>query len=326
MKKLLSFILLTITTITLTGCFTTTTKDTQMITIGLTQFADHPSLDNCRNGFIEGMKQSGYIENQNVKYEYQSAQTDMNIASSIAQNFAAKNVKLILAVATPSAQATYAVAKEKDIPLVFSAVSDPVAAKLATTFENHEKGVTGTSDMLPVKKQLEMIRKFLPNAKKIGILYNTSEVNSEAQIQSFKNQASNYGFEIITQGISQESDVAQAIDTILPKVDCINNLTDNLVVANLPILLEKANAKKIPVFGSEEEQVKNGCLASEGLDYFALGIETGKMAARVLNGENIDNIPIKSIEDSSTFYNQEVANLLGIELTEDIIKGAKKLK
>ena len=243
--------------------------------VGVTQISDHPSLDNCRNGFIEGLKEEGYIEGENLDIDFQSAQDVPANASQIAQNFASTGKDLVCGIATPSAQALYTACYEKNIPVIFNAVSDPVAAKLAVSETEAMDGITGISDALPVEDQLKLIRAVLPEAKKIGILYTTSEANSVSTLETYKKLAPQYGFEIVESGVGQKSEIPQAADIILSKVDCVSNMTDNAVVASLSVLLEKANAAKIPVFGSEEEQVKNGCIASAGLDYFNLGIQAG---------------------------------------------------
>lgn len=313
MKKrvqLMAMVLCTLmVTILLAGC-----SNSDKITIGISQFADHPSLDNCRNGFIEGLKQEGYEEGKNVTFDYQNAQTDMGIANQIASNFVSKKYNLICGIATPAAQAAFNAAEANKIPVIYSAISDPVGAQLATADGTSGKSVTGTSDQLPVEKQLAMIREFLPKATKIGILYSTSEVNSQTQIAEFKKLAPKYNFEIVEGGVNAAADIPLAVDAMLSKVDCINNLTDNLVVSSLATILDKAGAKKIPVFGSEIEQVKNGCLASESIDYFALGIQTGKMAARVLKGEDITKMKYEIIKDSAVVVNSTVLKDLGMTL------------
>lgn len=294
--------------------------------IGITQIADHPSLDNCRTGFIEGLKEAGFIEGKNVTFDYKSAKGEISTANTIATGFVGNSYDLICAIATPSAQTSYTAAVDKKIPVVFSAVSDPVAAKLVNTLEKPGKGATGTSDIIPVTKQLEMIRSFLPNARKIGIIYNTSEPNSATQIKMYEAAAGQYNFEIVTVGVASQADIPMAADSILSKVDCITNLTDNLVVSNLQTVLGKANQKKIPVFGSEEEQVKNGCLASQGIDYIKLGIQTGQIAARVLKGEDINNIPVETIKESKLVVNESVMQKFGLTLPENLKDTAQIIK
>jgi putative ABC transport system substrate-binding protein len=177
-----------------------------------------------------------------------------------------------------------------------------------------------------VEKQLEMIRQVLPEAKTIGIMYSTSEVNSVSAIEEYKAAAGSYGFEIIESGISTAADIPLAADNLLEKVDCINNLTDNTVVSSLPVILQKAAAKNIPVFGSEVEQVKIGCLATVGLDYYDLGMQTGAIAAQILQGEKkASEINFEVIEEASFYGNSAVATNLGITLPEDLVKSAKEM-
>ena len=226
---------------------------------------------------------------------------------------------LICAIATPSAQSAYSVGRKNDIPVIYTAVTDPVAAELANADGTPVGEVTGTSDKLPVEQQLEMIRAILPDAKKIGIMYTTSEVNSASTLAEYKEKATDYGFEIVESGVSSTADIPLAADSLLEQVDCLNNLTDNTVVASLPLILSKANAKNIPVFGSEIEQVKIGCLAAEGLDYVALGKQTGKMAAKILKGEKkASDMQFETITEPGFYVNNEVAKNLGITVPEDL--------
>lgn len=216
-------------------------------TIGIGQFAEHGSLDNCRTGFIEGLAEAGLVEGDNLTVIYQNAQADMGVTQQIAAQFAAKPVDLMVGIATPMAQACYNAAG--DIPTIFTAVSDPVSAGFADADGKAVGEVTGTSDALPVAAQLATIRAMLPDAKKIGILYTTSEVNSLSTIETYKSLAPDYGFEIVESGISTAADIPLALDALLGKVDCLTNLTDNTVVSALALVLDKANAAGKPVFG-----------------------------------------------------------------------------
>lgn len=291
--------------------------------IGIEQFAEHGSLDNCREGFLKGLAKEGIEEGKNLKVEYKNAAADMGTAGQISDSFVADKVDLICAIATPSAQSAYNAAMDKDIPVVYTAVTDPISAELADKDGNATGNATGTSDKLPVKEQLEMIREMLPDAKKIGIIYTTSEANSVSAIKEYESLVKNYGFTLVKKGISTTADVSLAADDLLSKVDCITNLTDNTVVSSLPTILDKANAKKIPVFGSEIEQVKIGCLAAEGLDYIALGEQTGKMAASVLKGEKkAEDMKFETIKKPGFYVNNKVAKNLGIIVSKKLSKNA----
>ncbi len=297
--------------------------EAESYTIGINQFANHGSLDNCREGFIEGLKQAGFEEGVNVEFEYTNANADPGIANQIAQSHVSTGVDLICAIATPSAQASYNAAEPKGIPVIYTAVSDPVAAGLATE-EGTGMAVTGTSDLLPLKEQVAMIRQLMPEAKTIGVLYCTSEANSISNIARLEEIVPEYGFTLVTKGVSATADIPLATDAILNEVDCLTNLTDNTVVESLAVVMDKANAKGIPVFGSEVEQVKLGCAAAANIDYYKLGIMTGKMAADVLNGEDITAIPYEIIEDNQLVVNSEVLAKYGMVVPEgmEVIEAA----
>ena len=287
-------------------------------TIGIGQFAQHGSLDNCYQGFVEGLAEAGLVEGENLKIDLQNAQADMGIAQQIAAQFASAKVDMMVGIATPMAQACYNAAAGA-IPTIFTAVTDPVAAGFASADGTAAGEITGTSDALPIKAQLETIRAMLPDATKIGILYTTSEVNSISAIEIYKSLAGDYGFEIVESGVSTTADIPLALDALLGKVDCLTNLTDNTVVSALALVLDKANAAGKPVFGSEIEQVKLGCVAAEGLDYIALGRQTGLMAAKVLKGETkASEIPYEIITEPGLYVNSEALAKFGIVLSDEL--------
>jgi len=294
--------------------------------IGIGQFAQHGSLDNCYEGFIQGLAEAGIVEGENLKVDLQNAQADMGIAQQIAAQFAGNRVDMMVGIATPMAQACYNAASGS-IPTIFTAVTDPVAAGFADANGNAAGEVTGTSDALPIKAQLETIRAMLPDAKKVGILYTTSEVNSVSAIEEYKALAPDYGFEIVESGISTIADIPLALDMLLGKVDCLTNLTDNTVVSALALMLDKANAAGKPVFGSEIEQVKLGCIAAEGLDYIALGRQTGLMAAKVLKGElKASEIPYEIITEPGLYVNPSVLKQFGVVLSDELAARANEVQ
>lgn len=328
MKKFISIMAaMCLTMGVFTGCGTSTenadTASKDMVNVGIAQFAPHASLDNCVEGFKLGMAENGYVEGENVTYDFQNAQADMSSANQIAQSMVSNKSDLICGVATPMAQACYN-ASNGEIPVIYTAVTDPVAAQLANEDGSSVGNATGTSDKLAVDAQLEMIKKFMPDAKTVGILYTTSEANSVSAIAEYKELAPKYGLEIVESGISQSSDIPLAATDLAGKVDCISNLTDNTVVSALATVLDAANKAKIPVFGSEIEQVKNGCVATEGLDYVSLGKQTGAMAARVLKGEKAEEIPFETITEYSLYINSAALESLGMSCPEDLKAEAKE--
>ena len=291
--------------------------------IGISQFAEHGSLDNCREGFLQGLANEGIVEGENLTVHFQNAQADTGTASQISDAFVADGVDLICGIASPSAMSAYNSALGTSVPVIYSAVSDPVAAELAKEDGTPVGNITGTSDALAVTEQLEMIRKMLPDAKKIGILYTTSATNSESTIAQYKEHAEEYGFEIVDSGINTLADLDMAAADLVTKVDCINNLTDNTVVSGLQTVLSYANEQKIPVFGSEVEQVKVGCVAAMGLDYIKLGIQTGEMAAKVLKGEKqASEMPFEVISEPSLYVNTAAAEGIGMELDDAFVSTA----
>ena len=291
--------------------------------IGIQQFAEHESLNNCRKGFIQGLEKEGIKEGKNLKITYKNAQADTAADNQIASNFASKKMDLICAIATPSAQSAYNAASDSKTPVIYTAVTSPELAGFVDKDGKNVGEVTGTSDLILADKQLKLIRKVLPKAKNVGILYSTNEVNSKAGIEAYEKVAKKNGFKIITQGISAAADMPMAADSLIKKVDCITNLTDNLVVSSMPTYLEKANKAKIPVFGSEIEQVKLGCIGCVGIDFIKLGEQTGKMAAKVLKGEKkASEIPFETFNHGDISLTVKVAKDLGIKLPSDVKKEA----
>ncbi len=307
-----------------TGCGgTDSSKSKDGYTIGISQFAEHGSLDNCREGFLAGLKEAGIEEGKNLTVNYDNAQADTGTAATIADSYVSKKVDLVCAIATPSAMSAYNSCMNADIPVVYTAVSDPVGAGLAKKDGSNAGNITGSCDLLPVEDQLKMIRAMMPDAKKIGILYTTSEANSVSTIKEYKEHAAEYGFEIVDTGINTLADVDMAASDLVSKVDCICNLTDNTVVQALQTVIEKANAKNIPVFGSEVEQVKVGCVAAMGIDYYELGKKTGEMAAKILKGEaTAKDLEYIKTADSALYVNTAAAEKIGMTLDADYISGA----
>lgn len=292
----------------------------EVIHIGIIQFAEHGSLDNCRIGFIEGLAEEGFVEGENVVFDVQNAQADTAISAQIADVMAGK-YDMICAIAT---RRRWRLQRRRKMraPVIYTAVSDPVSAMLAGADGKNPGNITGTSDALPVEAQLKLIRALMPDATKIGILHTTSETNSDATLALYKELAPNYGFEIIDKGISTGADLPMALDALLPQVDCTTNLTDNTVVSYLAVVLEKSEEYGKPVFGSEIEQVINGCVASEGIEYTELGRQTGRMAARVLRGESAEDIPYETISNSYLYVNPDALAAYGLTVPAELSERA----
>lgn len=328
-KKVLAVILGAAMTVSLAACGSSGSDSSgsgsgeASYTIGISQFAEHGSLDNCREGFIQGLAEEGIVEGENLTIEEGNAASDAGTARQISDGFVSDSVDLVCAIATPSAEAAYVSAMNTDVPVVYTAVTDPLAAKLTDEDGTPVGNVTGTSDELPIKEQLEMIRAILPDAEKIGIMYTTSEVNSVSALETYKELAGDYGFTIVESGVTQTADISLAADNLLSEVDCLTNLTDNTVVNSLATILDKANEQNIPVFGSEIEQVRKGCLAAEGLDYIELGKQTGRMAAKILKGEaEASEMNFETISEPGFYVNLAVAEQFGITIDEELLSTA----
>ena len=288
--------------------------------IGISQYGQHGSLDNCREGFLQGLAQAGLVEGTDFEVDYQNANFDDNQATQIGQMFSAEDVDLMVGIATNAAVSCFNAAEDKDIPVIFTAITDPVGAHL------DEGNITGNSDVLPVAGQLELIRALQPDADTIGIVYTTSEANSVYSVGVYEDLAADYGFTIDAVGVTSQAEVTQAVDTLLSHgVDCLSNLTDNNVVGVLSAILEKTDEAGIPVYGSEVEQVKLGCVGGAGLDYVQLGIQTGLMAAKVLTGEAAcQDLPYETIENYGLYINSDTAAKLGITIPDDIAQQAEE--
>lgn len=284
--------------------------------VAILQYMPHTSLDNCTQGVKNALDKAG------IKYDVQvgssgSADTD---CQSYAQQMVASGYDLVIAVATPAAMSAYSAVQNAsaDTPVVFCAVSDPVAAGLVETMEVPNKNCTGTADAIDIAGQIELIKTLQPEIKTLGVFYTTSEANSISQLKTLEAECAKAGIELKSQGIAEASELASAAAALIPQVDAITNLTDNNVVDNMNVFLEQANAAKIPVYGSEIEQVKKGCLASASIDYVALGERTGQIAVDILGGKDAKTYPAVTVTDSFLVINPDTASKLGITIPESL--------
>jgi len=287
--------------------------------IGISQFVEHPALDAAREGFIEGLAEEGFNE-ENIEFIEQNAQADFATAQSIAQQFKSNNLDLILAIATPNAQAAANVIK--DTPVLFTAVTDPVEAGIVQSMEVPGGNLTGTTDMNPVAQQIELIREFLPEITDLGVLYNPGEVNSVVQVDLLKKVTSEMGIKLHEGTVSNSSEVSLAASSLIGDVDAIYVPTDNIIVSALPSVLNITNQNNIPVFASENGQVRQGSIATLGIDYRLLGIQTGKMAARILNGAETAEMAVESSDELKLYLNTKAAENLGLEIPAAVLDRA----
>ncbi|WP_374017327.1 ABC transporter substrate-binding protein [Paenibacillus thiaminolyticus] len=294
----------------------------KLVKIGIAQYANHPSLDGAREGFLQALKDAGYEENVNLQVDFHNAQGDMNNNLTIAQKLVGDKNDLILAIATPTAQA---VAKAtKDIPVLFTAVTDPVTSKLVDSLEKPGGNVTGTRDTNPdaIKKTMETIKKFFPEARKIGVIYNSGEQNSVVNIANVKQVLQDGGLETVEATVTNSSEVKQAADSLVGRADIIYLTSDNTVISALSSVVSVANDKDIPLFCESSESVGEGAFASIGFQYYDLGYTTGKMAVEVLKGASPADIPVQFSEKLDLMINPKAAEAQGITLTEEMTQGA----
>ena len=294
--------------------------------IGINQLVEHPALDAAREGFIEALKEAGYDAGEEVIYDIQNAQGDFNNAISIAQKFKDDRVDMILAIATPVAQATAQVVQ--DIPIIITAVTDPVAANLAQSWESSGNNITGVSDAAPTDSQVKLILRFLPEIKSVGTIYNAGEANSVVQVEEARRTCKEIGLDLIEVTVSNSSDVLMAAQSLAGRVGAIYVVTDNTVVSAIDSVIKLCNQEKIALFVADPTTVEKGALASYGIDYFNLGKKTGEVALEVIKGAKPADVPIQKITDPQELQlvvNLKAAELLGIEVSEEILQEADKI-
>ena len=295
--------------------------DKKNVKVGIVQLVEHNALDAANKGFIDGLKERGYEEGKNLSIDRQNAQADQSNLQNISQRFVSAKMDLICAIATPAAQ-TVANAT-KDIPIVGTAITDYVGAKLVASNEAPKGNVTGTSDMNPVKEQIDLMMKLCPNAKTIGTIYCSSEVNSEVQVKAMKEYAESKGLKVEVATISTVNDIQQAAQSLVGQVDVFYEPTDNIIASAMPTLVAITDPAKKPVICGEPNMVKAGGFATYGIDYYKLGVQTGYMAADILDGKSKPaTMPIEMAKDLKITINKKSAVALGITIPEDVLKDA----
>jgi len=299
----------------------------KVVRIGITQIVDHPALNAVRDGFIEAMAEEGYIEGENVTYDIQNAQGDMATASTIARKFVSEKADLILSIATPTSQA--AVNATTTIPIVFSAVTDPLGAGLVKNLESSGNNVTGMSDLTPVQRQFELIKTILPEAKAVGTLYNAAEANSVLTNELAKKTCEKLGMKLVEATVSSSADVFLAAQSLVGRCDAIYVSTDNTTVSALDAVVQVTNKNSIPLVLADPTTVNKGALLALGFNYYAHGRETAPIAIKVLKGTNPSDIPVKFATELELWVNLKIAKEIGFStssLTDACEKFADKLK
>lgn len=297
-----------------------TADEGKVYKIGITQIVSHPALDACVEGFKEALAERGFVEGKNVEYDLKNAEGDMATASSIAQTFASADLDLVLGVATPTSQA---VAKAiTTTPIVFTAVTDPVGARLVDDAEAPGANVTGVSDMLPMQPHLDLIKQVVPDVKTIGVLYNAGESNSVFSIKQEKEAAAAMGIKVVEATASNSSEVKAAADSLVGRVDAISVLTDNTVVSALESVIKVCQQNDIPLISGDTDSVERGAAAAYAFDYKDLGMQAGYMAAEILGGTAVSEIPVQFAEKLQLSVNPASAKEMGVTLPDDLLSKA----
>ncbi len=276
------------------------------IKIGITQIVDHPALNAVRDGLIDALEEEyGYVQGKDIVYDLQNAQGDMATANIIAQKFIGEKVNLVFSIATPTSQS--AVNAIRDIPIVFSAVTDPLAAGLVRSLEMSGNNVTGISDLTPVQRQFELIKFILPEAKNIGTLYNSGEINSITTNNLALQACEKFGWNLIEATVSTSADVALAIRSIIDRVDVIYVSTDNTIVSALDAVIQVTNENNIPLILADPTTLQKGALVALGFNYYQHGRQAAEIVARVLQGEKPTDIPVQFAKNLELALNPQTA-------------------
>lgn len=300
-----------------TGC---TQQKTDMKVIGVAMFMTHPALDAVLENAKKELAQQGYIEGKNVRYSIKNANGQISLTAGIASDLAAQNPDLIIAVATPMAQA---VAKSAKGPVVFAAVTDPVGAGIVKSLHQAEEKITGTSDAWPYEDQLKLIRQITPQAKKLGVIFNPGETAAHYGMKEIRTYAPAIGFELVERAVNSTNDVYAAAQDLSTKVDALFLSSDNTVISGMAAALKVAKERKLPLYVGDSGTVEKGGLAAVSVGYPALGTETGKLAVRMLNGER--NVPVFVSKGAEIFINSKSAELMGVKLPDEVTKRATKV-
>jgi len=322
-KKLLAIAMSALLAMGLAGCGSEKQDGAKAVKkIGVIQLVQHGALDAANKGFVDGLASRGYKDGENIKIDQQNAQGDQSNLKTISQRFVNNKVDLIYAIATPAAQI---VANEtKTIPIVGSAITDYVAAKLVKSNDKPGGNVTGTTDYIPQKRLIDLALKLVPQAKTVGALYNSSEVNSQMQVEEMKKYAAEKGLKVIEATVTNVNDIQQAVQSLVGKVDFIYCPTDNTIASAMANVAKVALPAKLPVIVGDETMIKTGGVAGVSVDYYKLGFQAGLMAADILDGKaKPADMPIQQQENVTVIINDEAAKAIGLTIPEEVQKAAK---
>ncbi|MGM0571644.1 ABC transporter substrate-binding protein [Marinobacter sp.] len=316
-----TFLRILASTLLLTGFGLAQADETKSVAI--TQIVEHPALDAVHKGVRDELAELGYNEGDNLELVHESAQGNSAIASQIARKFVGDEPDVIVAIATPSAQT--AAAATRNIPVVFSAVTDPVAAKLVKSLEAPGANITGVTDMLPLDRHLDMVLRVVPDAKTIGTVYNPGEANAVALVELLEERLEARGLKLEKAAATKTSEVLGAARSLSDKVDAIYLTTDNTVISAAEAVVSVGERAKIPVFAADTATVERGAVAAMGFNYYDLGRQTGAMVARILEGATTADMPVETVDKLELYVNPKAAGKMGVTLSDEMISEASKV-
>lgn len=293
-------------------------------TVAVSQIVEHPALDATRQGLLDGLKAKGYEEGKNLEFDYKTAQGNPAIAVQIARQFIGEEPDVLVGIATPTAQAL--VSATRNIPIVFTAVTDPVGAKLVKTLEKPGKNVTGLSDLSPVDQHVALIKELMPTVKTIGVVYNPGEANAVSIMALLKESTAKHGLTLVEATALKSADVQSATQAISAKSDVLYALIDNTVASAIEGMIVAANQAKTPVFGAATSYVERGAVASLGFDYYQIGVQTADYVAAILEGANPGDLDVKVAQGSDLVLNKTAADKLGFVIPKSVLDRATTVK
>ncbi|MBF4433348.1 ABC transporter substrate-binding protein [Vibrio anguillarum] len=292
--------------------------------VAVSQIVEHPALDATRQGLLDGLKAKGYEQGKNLDFDFKTAQGNPAIAVQIARQFVGENPDVLVGIATPTAQAL--VSATKTIPVVFTAVTDPIGAKLVKKLEQPGKNVTGLSDLSPVEQHIELIKEIMPNVKSIGVVYNPGEANAVSLMELLKSSTQKHGIKLIEATALKSADVQTATQAIASKSDIIYALIDNTVASAIEGMIVSANQAKTPVFGAATSYVERGAIASLGFDYYQIGVQTADYVVAILEGQAPGKLDVKVAKGSDLMINKTAAEKLGVTIPQSVLDRATSVK
>ena len=299
------------------------TNSTEKVKIGVLQFVTHDSLDEIYKGIKAGLEEGGYTTTENLSIDFMNAEGDQSQVQTMSKKLVDNGNELLIGIATPAAQGLANATAE--LPIIMGAVTDPVGANLVTDLKNPGGNITGVSDQTPVADTVSLIKEITPDAKTIGVLYSSNEDNSKIQVAEFKAAAEEAGYTVLEYAVASSNELASTVEVASSKVDALFTPVDNTVASAFSTVVSVANKSKTPIFTSVEDMVEGGGIASVTLSQYDLGVATGKMAAKILDGANPADTPVQIFNEGTVVVNQKVAKELGITLSDDVINQASKV-